>query len=165
VLLTIGKIQGGKSPHTIAEEIKIEGTVRTFNPEVRKRIETLFRETVNGVTSTYGATYSLDYEAGTMVVYNEPTLVEQSLPTLRRTVGGTNLFEFPMRMGAEDFSYYEQVIPGFFLRLGSGNKARGIVAESHTPEFDIDEECLVVGVKVMSNLAVDFLDRNAEQMR
>jgi amidohydrolase len=161
VLLTIGKIQGGKSPHTIAEEIKLEGTVRTFSPEVRKRIQTLFRETVAGVSSAYGASYSLDYEAGTMVVYNDPRLVQKSLPTLRRTVGETNLFEFPMRMGAEDFSFYEQVIPGFFLRLGSGNKAKGIVAESHTPEFDIDEDCLVVGVKVLSNLAVDFLARQS----
>ncbi len=162
ILLTIGKIQGGKSPHTIAEEIKIEGTVRTFNPEVRKRIETLFRETVEGVTKAYGATYALEYEVGTMVVYNDPKLVENSLPVIRGVVGETNVFEFPMRMGAEDFSYYEQVIPGFFLRLGSGNKAKGIIAESHTPEFDIDEECLAVGVKVMSNLAVDFLARNAE---
>jgi amidohydrolase len=64
-------------------------------------------------------------------------------------------------MGAEDFSFYQQVIPGFFLRLGSGNKSRGITAEGHTPEFDIDEECLVTGVKVMSNIALDYLDNHA----
>jgi amidohydrolase len=161
VLLTIGKINGGKSPHTIAEEIKLEGTVRTLNQEVRKRIEELFRQTVSGVCAAYGAEYALDYVEGSMVVYNDPKLVETALPVLRRTVGDTNVFEFPQRMGAEDFSYYQQVIPGFFLRLGSGNKAKGIVAESHTPEFDIDEECLVVGVKVLANLAVDFLERNA----
>jgi amidohydrolase len=160
-LLTIGKINGGKSPHAIAEEITLEGTVRTFTPEVRKRIEELFRQTVSGVCAAYGAEYSIDYEQGTMVVYNDPKLVAASLPVLRNTVGESNLFEFPQRMGAEDFSYYEQVVPGFFLRLGSGNKAKGIVAESHTPEFDIDEDCLVVGVKVLSNLAVDFLARNA----
>ena len=93
-----------------------------------------------------------------MVVYNDPKLVEESLPSIRRAVGETNVFEFPQRMGAEDFSFYQEVIPGFFLRLGSGNKAKGIIAESHTPEFDIDEECLVTGVKVMANVAVDFLD-------
>ena len=64
-------------------------------------------------------------------------------------------------MGAEDFCFYQGVIPGFLLRLGSGNKAKGITAEAHTPEFDIDEECLVVGVKVMSNLVLDFLDRHS----
>jgi amidohydrolase len=161
VLITIGKIQGGKTPHTIAEEIKLEGTVRVFNEEIRKRIEELMRETLSGVTSAYGASYDLDYRHGTMVVYNDPKLVEESLPSIRKTVGETNVFEFPQRMGAEDFSYYQQVIPGFFLRLGSGNKGRGITAESHTPLFDIDEQCLVTGVEVMSNLALDFLDRHA----
>ena len=162
VIITIGKIQGGKSPHTIPEEVTMEGTVRTFDPEVRKQIEKLMRETLTGVTSAYGASYDLDYKHGTMVVYNDPKLVEASLPSIRHAVGETNVFEFPMRMGAEDFSFYEQLIPGFFLRLGSGNKAKGITADSHSPEFDIDEECLVVGVKVMANLALDFLDRESK---
>jgi amidohydrolase len=160
LLITIGKIQGGKSPHTIAEEIKMEGTVRTFSPDLRKRVEDLIRETLTGVTTAYGATFQLDYQRGTMVVYNDPKLVGESLPSIKRAVGDPNVFEFPQRMGAEDFSFYEEVVPGFFFRLGSGNKAKGITAESHTPEFDIDEECLVVGVKVMSTLVLDFLDRH-----
>jgi amidohydrolase len=161
VIITVGTFHGGKSPHTIPAEVVIEGTVRTFTPAVRKQIEQLVRQTLTGVTAAYGATFDLDYKAGSMVVFNDPKLVEESLPSIRRGVGATNVFEFPMRMGAEDFSYYEQVIPGFFLRLGSGNKAKGITAESHTPQFDVDEECLVVGVKVMANLALDFLDRHA----
>jgi amidohydrolase len=165
VIITIGKIQGGKTPHAIAEEVTMEGTVRTFDPDTRKKIEQLMRETLAGVTSAYGATYDLDYKHGTMVVYNDPKLVEESLPSLRRAVGETNVFEFPQRMGAEDFSFYQQVVPGFFLRLGSGNKAKGIIAESHSPEFDIDEECLVTGVKVMANLALDFLERESKARR
>jgi amidohydrolase len=161
VLFTIGTIHGGKSPHTIAPEVKMEGTVRAFNPNVRNQIEELTRQTLKGATEAYGATFDLDYKPITTVVFNDPKLVEESLPSIRRAVGDTNVFEFPRRMGAEDFSYYEQVVPGFFLRLGSGNKAKGITAESHTPEFDIDEDCLVVGVKVLSNLVVDFLDHHA----
>src|SRR5882724_1124029 len=163
VLFTLGTIHGGKTPHTIAPEIKIQGTVRAFNPEVRDQIEKLTRQTLTGVTEAYGATFELDYKAITTVVFNDPKLVEQSLPSIRRAVGDTNVFEFPKRMGAEDFSYYEQVVPGFFLRLGSGNKSKGITAESHTPEFDIDEDCLVVGVKVMCNLTLDFLDRHSNE--
>ncbi len=162
VLFTIGTIHGGKSPHTIAPEVKMEGTVRTFNRAIRDQIEQLTRQTLAGVTEAYGATFDLDYKPITTVVLNDPKLVEESLPSIQHAVGRTNVFEFPKRMGAEDFSYYEEVIPGFFLRLGSGNKAKGITAESHTPEFDIDEDCLVVGVKVMANLALDFLDRHAE---
>jgi len=163
VLFTIGTIHGGKSPHTIAPEVKMEGTVRTFNPDVRNEIEQLTRRILSGITAAYGATFDLEYKPIATVVFNDPKLVEESLPSIRRAVGDTNVFEFPQRMGAEDFSYYEQVIPGLFLRLGSGNKSKGITAESHTPEFDIDEDCLVVGVKVMSNLALDFLERHANE--
>jgi amidohydrolase len=163
VLFTIGTIHGGKNPHTIAPEVKMEGTVRTFNTDVRNEIEQLTRRTLSGITAAYGATFDLDYRPITTVVFNDPKLVEESLPSIRRAVGDTNAFEFPKRMGAEDFSYYEQVVPGFFLRLGSGNKSKGITAESHTAEFDIDEECLVVGVKVMCNLALDFLDRHSNE--
>ncbi len=63
-------------------------------------------------------------------------------------------------MGAEDFSYYQKAIPGFFYFLGVGNKEKGITAMIHTPEFDVDEESLVVGVKVMSNVLLDYLDRS-----
>jgi amidohydrolase len=161
VIITVGSFHGGKSPHVTPAEVVMQGTVRTFHPDVRRQIEQLIRETLAGITAAYGATFDLDYKVGTMVVFNDPKLVEESLPSIRRAVGDSNVFEFPMRMGAEDFSYYQEVIPGFFLRLGSGNKAKGITADSHSPEFDIDEECLVTGVKVMANLALDFLDRHS----
>lgn len=161
VIITIGTIHGGDRPNIIPAEVKMRGTVRTLSESVRDRIQQLMRETLAGVTAAYGAKFDLDYKRGTMVVYNDPKLVEESLPSLRRAVGGANVAEFPQRMGSEDFSYYEQVVPGILLRLGSGNKAKGITAQIHTPEFDIDEECLVVGVKVMANLALDFLDRHA----
>ena len=162
VIITIGTIHGGKTPHVIAADVTLEGTVRTFNEDVRKQIEELMRQTLTGVTAAYGATFDLDYKHLTMVVYNDPKLVEESLPSIRDAVGETNVFEFSQRMGAEDFSYYQRVVPGFFLRLGSGNKAKGITAESHTAAFDIDEDCLVVGVKVMSMLVLDYLERHAK---
>src|SRR5262249_6481194 len=118
------------------------------------------RETLEGVTKAYGASFEMKYERGTMVVVNDPVLVSESLSSIRRCVGETNVIEAPKRMGAEDFSFYQQVVPGFFLRLGSGNTAKGITAEGHSPEFDIDEECLVTGVKVVANLLIDFLDRH-----
>ena len=158
VILTIGTIHGGNRQNIIASEVKMEGTVRTLSEDVRSRVEQLMRETLQGVTSAYGASYELNYERGTMVVFNHPKLVEDAVSSLRKALGATNVFEVPKRMGAEDFSFYQQVVPGFLLRLGSGNKAKGIIAEGHTPDFDIDEQCLVVGVNVMANLVLDFLD-------
>jgi amidohydrolase len=161
VIITVGTIHGGNRPNIIPAEVKMEGTVRTLNEEVRQRIEQLMRETLAGVTAAYGAKFDLEYRRGTMVVYNDPKLVEESLPSIRRAVGEPNVLEAPKRMGAEDFSFYQEVVPGLFLRLGSGNEGKGITAEAHSPEFDIDEDCLVVGVKVMSNLVLDFLDRHS----
>ncbi|MEY2428475.1 MAG: hypothetical protein QOJ40_1360 [Verrucomicrobiota bacterium] len=161
VIITIGTIHGGNRRNILAQEVKMEGTVRTFSEEARTRVEQLMRETLGGITDAYGARFEMQYNQGTKVVYNDPKLVEESLPSIRHVVGETNVIQVPKRMGAEDFCFYQQVIPGFFLRLGSGNKAKGITAEAHTPEFDIDEGCLVVGVKVMSNLVLDFLDRHA----
>lgn len=66
-------------------------------------------------------------------------------------------------MGGEDFSYYGRVVPGFLFRLGSGNKAKGITADAHTAAFDIDEDCLAVGVKAMATMVADFLDQQAGQ--
>ncbi len=163
IILTIGTIHGGTRPNIIPEEIKLEGTVRSFTDETRNQVEKLMRETLAGVTSAYGATYEMDYKAITLVVYNNPKLVDESLPSVWQAVGKTNTVEVPQRMGGEDFSYYAREVPGFFLRLGSGNAANGITAEAHTADFDIDEDCLVVGTKTLCNLALEFLDRHAHE--
>jgi amidohydrolase len=165
IIITIGTIHGGNRQNILAGEVKMEGTVRTFNEEVRNRVEQLMRETLAGVTAAHGTKFEMNYERGTMVVDNDPKLVEESLPSIRRVLGSNNILEAPRRMGAEDFSFYQQVIPGLFIRLGSGNRARGIVAEGHSPEFDIDEECLVTGVQVMCNLALDFLERHRQSVK
>jgi amidohydrolase len=161
IIFTIGSIHGGTRPNTLASEVKLAGTVRTFSEATRNEVEQLVRQTLAGVTAAYGATFDLEMKPITTVVYNDPNLVEASLPVLRRAAGATNVIQVPRRMGAEDFSYFARVVPGLFLRLGCGNRARGIVAEAHTPEFDIDESCLAVGVNVLSNLALDFLARHA----
>jgi len=163
VVITIGTIHGGNRQNILADEVKMEGTVRTLSEDVRNRVDQLMRETLAGVTKAYGAKFEMKYSRGTMVVDNDPKLVAETLPILRLVLGEKNVLEAPKRMGAEDFSFYQQVVPGFFLRLGSGNKAKGITAEGHTPEFDIDEECLVTGVKVMANIAMDFLERHAAE--
>ncbi len=162
IILTIGTIHGGNRRNVVSQEIKMEGTIRTFSEVTRARVKELMRQTLDGVCNAYGATFELKIIEGTRVVYNEPSLVEETAPALRQAIGATNVIEAPMRMGAEDFSYYQQVVPGFYFRLGSGNKAKGIIADAHTPEFDIDEECLVVGTKGMAVLLFDYLDRHAK---
>jgi amidohydrolase len=161
LVITIGMIKGGERNNIIADEVKMEGTMRALSEDVRTRSQEMMRETLSRVTAAYGATFELNFDGGNPVTYNEPSLVEATLPTMSRVVGSANLIAPKPFMPAEDFSYYQKVIPGFFYFLGVGNKSKGITAGWHTAEFDVDEESLVVGVKVMSNVVLDYLDRQS----
>jgi amidohydrolase len=162
IVISVGQIHGGNRFNIIAPEVKMEGTMRTLSETVRARAQGLMRETVQNVTAAYGATFELEFEENAAVTYNEPALVEQTLPTIRRVVGDKNALAIKPFMPAEDFAYYQKVVPGFYYFLGVGNRARGITAGWHTAEFDVDEESLVVGVKVMSNVLLDYLEANSK---
>jgi amidohydrolase len=161
LVITIGTIHGGVRNNVLADEVKMEGTMRALNEDVRKRAQDLLRETLQSVTAAYGATFDLRFEENGAVTFNEPSLVEETLPSIRRTVGEANVLNIKPIMPAEDFSYFQRVSPGFYYFLGVGNRAKGITAGWHTPEFDVDESSLVVGVNVMSNVLLDYLERHA----
>jgi amidohydrolase len=161
LVITIGSIHGGNRFNIIADEVVLEGTMRALSEEVRARAQEMMRETLSGITSAYGAKFDILFDKPNPVTYNEPKLVEEMLPTLRRVAGAANIITPKPQMGAEDFSYFQKVIPGFYYFLGVGNRAKGITAMIHTPEFDVDEESLVIGVKVMTSMLLDYLERNA----
>jgi len=165
LVITLGSIHGGNRFNIIADEVKLEGTMRTLNEEVRAKAMEMMKQTLAGVTSAYGAGYELEFGSNNAVTYNNPALVEATLPTMKRILGEKNVTTPLPQMGAEDFSSYQKVIPGFFYFLGVGNKSKGITAMIHTPEFDADEQSLVIGVKLMSNVLLDYLDRNAERQQ
>ncbi|HYV06993.1 MAG TPA: amidohydrolase [Blastocatellia bacterium] len=161
LVITVGTIKGGDRFNIIAGEVKMEGTMRTLNEEVRSLAKKLMHDTLAGVTSAYGATFELEFDSPNPVTYNDPRLVDETLPTIRRIVGAASVFSPKPFMPAEDFSHYQKVIPGFYYFLGVGNKAKGLTPAWHTADFDVDEESLVVGVKVMTNVLLDYLDRHA----
>src|SRR5262249_37059536 len=152
MVLSLGTIKGGDRYNIIADQVQIEGTLRTLSEEVRTRVKEMMRQTIASVASGYGATFDLTFDNQNPVTYNDPALVHETLPSIRRIIGEKRLLTPKPFMPAEDFSYYQQVVPGFFFFLGVGNKSRGLVPMWHTPEFDIDEDSLVVGVKVMSTV-------------
>ena len=164
VVLTIGSIHGGNRSNIIAGEVRMEGTLRTHNEAVRERAISLVKEIVTGIATAHGAHAEVSWSAHSYpVTVNDTGLVNQTLPAMRRSAGAANVVQTPPVMGAEDFSYYQKVVPGFFYWLGVGNPERGITAMLHTPGFDADESSLETGVKVMTNIVLDFLDRNAAQ--
>src|ERR1051326_8552242 len=147
LVITVGTINGGTRLNIIAGEVKMTGTMRTLNNEVRERAVAMMRETLQNVTAAYGATFELEITDSNPVTYNEPSLVEETLPTIQRVVGTQNAVALKPFMPSEDFSYYQKVVPGFYYYLGVGNKAKGITAGWHTPDFEIDEDGLVVEVR------------------
>lgn len=163
VILTIGTIHGGNRRNIISGEVKMEGTIRTFTDDALSNVKKQMHQTLKGICDAYGATYQLTIDEATVPVYNNPSLVTETLPALRNAVGTSDVIDAELRMGAEDFSYFQRVVPGFYWRLGSGNKSKGITAEAHTPDFDIDEDCLAVGVKSMANVLWDYLERHGSK--
>jgi amidohydrolase len=160
-VLTIGKIEGGTRFNIVASDVKLDGTLRTLNESVREQLKSQMRTLVTGIAQAHGLTAELKFVTeGNPVTYNDPALVAATLPEMKRLLGEKNVIQVEPQMGAEDFAYYQKVIPGFMYWLGVGNPDKGITAMIHTAEFDVDEDSLVTGVKVMSNVLLDFLERN-----
>jgi amidohydrolase len=160
LVLSIGVIQGGQRQNIIADEVTFGGTVRTYDAAFRDTVIEKMHRTLKGITEASGATYTLEYSKGYPSVINNKELATATLPSFHRLLGQDHVLEMVPGMGGEDFSYFAQVVPGFYFRLGVSNPDKGITGEIHTPLFDVDEDCLKTGVAVMAAAACDFLDRH-----
>jgi amidohydrolase len=160
MVLSIGSIHGGNRHNIIPGEVKLDGTLRTFSESVRENARTMMKQTLGGCTSTYGASYSIDFIGPNYpLTFNDPALTAESIPEMERVLGKANIVAAKPMTGSEDFSYFQKVIPGFFWFLGGGNEKLGITAAHHTPEFNLDEAALAPGVKLAANQLLDYLDR------
>jgi amidohydrolase len=128
---------------------------------VREKAISLIREITTGIAASHGAKAEVSWSPrSNPPTVNDTKLVEATLPIIRKTAGDANVIHVPPVMGAEDFSYFQKEVPGMMYWLGVGNKAKGITGMLHTPAFDVDESSLVTGVKVMTNIVFDYLDRS-----
>lgn len=157
-VITIGSIQGGIRGNIIPDEVKMAGTIRTFDMGERARLHERLRATVNGIAEANGASATVTLGGGTPVTGNDPQLLQQMMPTLVRAAGEGRVLEGNLITGAEDFSYYQQEIPGLFLMLGVGDPAipREQRPSNHSPFFDADEDALIVGVRTLVGFALDY---------
>jgi len=160
MVLTLGSIHGGNRHNIIADEVRMEGTLRTHDEAVRERVMSLVKEIVSGVAASHGATAEVRWSArSNPPTKNNTPLVEATLPAWRAMLGEQNVIQVPPVMGAEDFAYFERAVPGAMFWLGVGNRAKGITGALHTPEYDADEASLAVGVKAMTAAVLNYLDR------
>lgn len=161
MVLSIGSIHGGNRSNIITGEVRMEGTIRTFSENTREAVRGMMRRTLAGCTAAGDASFTLDFDGVSYpVTVNNAALTTESLPEMRRVLGDANIIATPPVTGAEDFAYYQRVIPGFFWFLGARNEKLGITGAHHTPEFDIDESILVPGVKLAANQLLDYLERH-----
>jgi amidohydrolase len=158
-VISIGSIHGGVRHNIIPEVIEMVGTVRTHNPEVREMIRERIKRTAENIAESAGATAEVSWGYGVPVSYNTPELVDQMLPSLRRVAGAAMVQPTPAVMGYEDFSYFEEQVPGMFVFLGARlpEIPRGQAEPNHSPRFVIDESALILGVRTYATLAVDYL--------
>lgn len=161
-VVTIGSIKGGVRSNIIPEEVEMMGTIRAFSKEdealLIQRIKTIATKTAEAA----GAEVSIQipYASHYPVTYNNPALTSKMIPTLEKTAGANNVFVRAPETGAEDFSFFQEKIPGLFFFLGGSPKGSDPKTRPahHTPEFFIDESGLMLGVKALTNLTLDYMN-------
>lgn len=156
-VVTVGVFQAGTAFNIIADKAKIEGTVRTFNPKVREKIEAEIRSIVKGVCESSHAGYELEYTHGYPALFNhkeETTLVKK---LVQEELGTEQLVELPPRMAAEDFAYYVQEVPGAFFMIGAHGEGENTCYANHHPKFDFEEKAMEVGGMVFLRLSAYYV--------
>lgn len=158
-VITVGQFNSGIRFNIVPGEATLAGTIRAFDENVRKDIHRRVRDIVTHTAEMMGGTAEVTFSLGYPVTVNHPALTERMAPTLRRVAGADNVRVGPLTGTAEDFSYYQQQVPGMFFFLGVTPADRDLatVAQNHSPLFFADESALPVGVRALTNLALDYL--------
>lgn len=137
------------------------GTIRTLDTEMQKKIHDKIRLVATNIAESMGAEADVDIQIGYPVTYNDPELTAKMAPTLEKVAGAENVQVVNAITGAEDFSFFQQKVPGLYFFVG-GKPATGDadlpkLGGHHTPDFFIDESGLIVGTKAMLNLTLDYM--------
>ncbi|HKO55306.1 MAG TPA: amidohydrolase [Thermoanaerobaculia bacterium] len=158
-IVTVGAIHGGVRNNIIPDQVEMIGTIRSLDAKMRDDIHARIRRTVESIAASGGAKAEVAITTGYPITYNDPALTEKTAPTLRRVAGAANVSVVNPVLGAEDFSFYQQKVPGLFFWLGT--RPKGVSAEeaasNHSPLFYVDESGLGLGVRALAHVAVDYL--------
>ena len=157
-VLTVGVFRAGERSNIIPAEAYLEGTVRTYAPAVRDLIERRMKEISEGLATSNGGGVDFSYTRGYPSTLNDSTLARRSAPSLERAVGKDHVLRVEPSMAGEDFSFFANAVPGFFFSLGV-QKAGTTSGGHHTPTFVADDAAIPVGIKAMTTLVLDYLNR------
>jgi len=154
-VLSICSIHGGYTTNVIPSEVKLMGTFRALDEKWRFKAHELIKRIAESTATGMGATVDVHIDVGYPAVMNNDELYAEARKLAEEFAGAEHVETTEVRMGAEDFGYYSQVIPGCFYRLGVGNIAKGIIAGVHTPIFNVDESSIRNGVEMMAWLGAN----------
>tara|TARA_R110001583_G_scaffold30340_3_gene104990 strand:+ start:1307 stop:2581 length:1275 start_codon:yes stop_codon:yes gene_type:complete len=157
-VISVGKITSGVRFNIIPESSEMIGTIRTLDYDMQKQITERMKEMVPDIAKTYGGTATIEIKSNTDITFNNPELVTQMLPTLNRVAGKENVQIQKAVTGGEDFSYFQNEVPGFFFFLGGMTPGNTASFPHHTPDFSIDENGMILGVKALTEMSLDFLN-------
>ena len=161
-VISVGSIHGGVRSNIIPDVVEMEGTIRTFDPAIREQILIELRKIAETTAAMAGATVEVLLPNGDNypVTVNDPDLTQRVLPTLRDIVGKDMVYRSGRSMGAEDFSFFAQQVPGFYFYLGVNKIGADLssTAGNHSPLFIIDDGALPVGVKALTHMTIDYLN-------
>jgi len=159
-IVTIGSIHGGVRSNIIPDEVEMLGTLRSLDNSMRLDMHRRVRQTIEKIAESAGATVEITIEEGYPITRNDPALTARMLPTLERVAGTGRLELANPVLGAEDFAFFQEKIPGLFYFVGT--RPRGVSAEeapsNHSPKFYVDESGLELGVRSMIHLTLDYLN-------
>ncbi|MFT6899711.1 MAG: amidohydrolase [Paraglaciecola sp.] len=163
-VVTIGSIHGGNRSNIIPQQVELIGTIRTLNDEARKHMYEAIPRKVKGIADSMRADAEvilpLDYSYP--VTYNEPKLMAQMLPTLTRTAGEGKVELVNAVTGAEDFSFFQEQVPGLYLFVGGKplTLSKADAPPHHTPSFRVDDAGMQLGVELLTNLTLDYMQQH-----
>jgi len=158
VVISVGKFNAGVRPNIIPEDAILEGTIRTLDSKMQKDVHEKIRRVSKSVADYWGATVDVTIDTKTLVTYNDPALVDMMVPYLQKALGKNNVIDSSWSTGAEDFSYFGEKAPAFFMWVGGMPKGTdpSKAAPHHTPDFYIDDSKLDTGVKTLVTLALNY---------
>jgi len=160
IVITIGTIQGGYRGNVIADRVEMTGTIRTLRPNVRNAVPGQIERIVAGVCAAYRCTYEIDIPEGIPSVINDPAMVSIAQEACISVLGKDKvIIKKRPSMGGEDFCYFAQAAPGMMISLGAENAKKDCSFPGHHPNFNIDEDCIAIGMAVLSQTALDFLKK------
>ena len=160
-VITVGKITSGTRFNVIPESAEMIGTVRTLDPDMREMIIRRMNEMVTTIAKAYGGEADIQFQNNTAITYNDLELTAEMLPTLKNIAGEDNVELVKATTGGEDFSFFQEKVPGFYFFLGGMTPSNETPYPHHTPDFKVDDEGMLLGVKSLSQLAIDYLNKES----